>query len=287
MRKLEFSVNYNKLIEKKEALVPTIFTEYQFKLVLKKLKGATLLENEKVYFSKSISKKLRSLDMIKEEFQIYGGEDIIFERVQKSKKILNNLKRKFKNKMLIISGSYLYSNKYNDIDVFVISKYEKQDFSDGELSINYVKKDFLKSLMFQSIKKCCISTHELNHNINEKVDISDLIRSYEQLLLDIKNKYPKKESIKTFLLISHFLKTSSSLSSKELYEEYQRLKNKKPLIFNKLFVCTLLESINKKAKNFLEKQISYYRELTLEYPKQKDFYNMIIEPLTEVIKIGY
>ena len=32
---------------------------------------------------------------------------------------------------ILISGSFLYKEKYDDIDLFIISKYKKEDYKDG------------------------------------------------------------------------------------------------------------------------------------------------------------
>ena len=109
-----------KVIENKSALVPSIFTEKQVALLEKYVKKQKLEPSEKTYIYSTINKKLNSLACLQEEFYV-NGANLIPERVEEAKKILKGI-----NRPAFISGSFLFSEKYNDIDVFIISNRRKQ-----------------------------------------------------------------------------------------------------------------------------------------------------------------
>ena len=130
MRKLTYSIDLEHFKEIKNKIVTVIFTRHQFDLIEKKLTNKTLTHSEKNEFSRTISRKMNAISLIsnKEDIFIYGKEKIKKERLIKAKKYIKELTRKFKNKHILISGTFLYKKEYNYIDVFVVFKYEKEKY---------------------------------------------------------------------------------------------------------------------------------------------------------------
>ena len=130
MRKLNYEINLDLFEKIEEEIVPILFTEHQFDLIIKKFSNKTLSQSEKNEFSRTISKKMNAINTILEKetdnIFVYREENMLSARLSEAKKFIKQLSRKFKNKHIIISGSFLYKQKYEDIDVFVIEKLEKK-----------------------------------------------------------------------------------------------------------------------------------------------------------------
>ena len=111
------------------------------------------------------------------------------ERIEKAIKILKKQSRKHRNKRILITGSFLLNKRYNDIDVFIITKKELDDKKEGKVHINYLPENIETSLFFASLSRMCISNFFIDTKVHkEKVDLSDLIKNYEEIVLFILNK---------------------------------------------------------------------------------------------------
>src|SRR3989338_1065479 len=145
MRKLNYQLNLEHLQKIKQDIVPVLFTKHQFGLIEKKLKNRPITTSEKNEFSRTISRKMKAvyalMDQQERDIYVYGKQKVTPSRLTLSKKYLKIFTRKFKNKHVLISGSFLHSKIFNDIDVFIFSKYEKEDYKLGKFHINYLTKD--------------------------------------------------------------------------------------------------------------------------------------------------
>jgi magnesium-transporting ATPase (P-type) len=151
MRKLDYIINLEHFRQIKRDIVPILLTEHQFHLTEKKFTNKKMTDSEKNEFSRTVSRKMRAINKILEKetdnVYIYGKNKIKKERLKLAIKYIKKFSRKFKNKHIFIVGSFLYNSKYNDIDVFVVSKYEKEDYRSGKFHINYLPEDVYDSLL--------------------------------------------------------------------------------------------------------------------------------------------
>ncbi len=295
MRRLSFNVNLNQLKQAKQDIVPTLFTEHQFKLINKKFRNQPLSPSERNEFSRSISKKIKAIYAIleKETGGIYvsGKEKMIPSRLHLAEKYLKRFSRKFKDKHVIISGSFLYSQKYNDIDVFVIYKYDKEDYVEGKFHINYLPEAAYHSLFFASLSKLCVSNQKLlAYSVTEKVNLDTLISLYQELFNDLGRRFAGvKKTLREFLLQAAYLGKSSLPDSFELKQQVESiLKLKHPSeIIKKFFVQAVVLGIKtQKALPEAKEMISSYKELIDEYPQHKAYYLDLISAFQEVVSIG-
>lgn len=294
MRKLDYSINLEYFNEIKKDIVPTLFTKHQFDLINKKFLGRRMTDSEKNEFSRAVSKKMIAINKIfKKETKgvfVYGKEKIKPDRLKQAYKYLNKFSRKFRNKHVIITGSFLYSQQYNDTDIFVISKYEKEDYNIGKFHINYFTEDVYNSLFFRSIRKLCISNKEmLQYPLKEKVDIDTFISLYQELFNDLdKNFKGVKSTLREFLLQASFIIKApipDSLDLKNEVDNIVKLKNPKEIIKN-IFINTVLIGVNKKkALNAMKSMIFLYKELIKEYKQHKNYYLDIMDTFSRVISI--
>ncbi|MBI4981346.1 hypothetical protein HZC30_07385 [Candidatus Woesearchaeota archaeon] len=295
MRKLSFSVNLNQLKRVKQDIIPALFTEHQFSLIKKRFQNQLLSPSERNEFSRSISKKMKAIYAIMEKetggIYVYGTEKIIFSRLNLAEKYLKQFSRKFKDKHILISGSFLYSQKYNDIDVFVISKYNKEDHVEGKFHINYLPETAYYSLFFASLSKLCVSNQKLtSYKVTEKVNLDTFISLYQELFNDLDRKFAGiKKTMREFLLEAAFLAKSPLPDSFELKQQAESILSLKhpSEIIKKLFVQTVVLGIrNKKALPEAKEMISSYEELIDEFPQHKAYYLDLISAFKEVVSIG-
>lgn len=295
MRRLSFSVNLHQLKRAKQDVVPTLFTEHQFRLINKKFKNKPLSLSERNEFSRSISKKMKAIYAILEKetegIYLYGKEKIIPARLNLAEKYLKQFSRKFKNKHVLISGSFLHNQKYKDIDLFVISKYDKEDYIDGKFHINYLPSEAYGSLFFASLSKLCLSNQKLTSlKVTEKVNLDTFISLYQELFNDLDRKFAGiRKTMREFLLQTAFLGKSPLPDSAELKQQVKSILSlKHPLeIIKKLFVQAIVLGVkSEKSIPEAKEMISSYDELISEYPQHKAYYLDLISAFKEVVSIG-
>ncbi len=290
MRKLEYQINLEHFQKIKADIVPTLFTEHQFQLIKKRFTNKTMTQSEKNEFSRTVSRKMKAIYKITNKDNIFTYGNIKEERLKLAKKYLKKNSRKFKNKHVLISGSFLYKEKYNDIDVFVITKYEKEDYKENNFHINYLTEDVYSSLFFASLKKLCISNKEIKNNeIKEKVNLDTFISIYQELFNDLDKKHPaSKFTLREFLLQAAFLSKSPIPNSKELKLQLDSIKKNKPKeIIKKIFTNSVLLGINPKiATKTMKEMINSYQNIGKEYKQHKNYYQDLIQAFQEVVAIA-
>ncbi len=289
MRKLSYSLDVPYLRKIKAEIVPTLFTVHQFSLIEKRFLGKKMTISEKNEFSRTISKKIKAIHklMEKEDFWVYGKEKILPDRLKKAREYLHSFSRKFKNRPVLITGSFLYKKKYKDIDVFVISKYEKNDYCQGKFHINYLAEEAYHSLFFNSLRKVCVSNREITSAVmTEKANISTFISLYQELCNDLQQRFiGVKKTLREFLLQAAYFSKSPLPGSDELHEQAKAiLKMKTPQkIIKKIFVQAMMMGVSpKKAISEMNAMISSYKDIAKEYPLYKEYYYDLIDSFQEV-----
>ncbi len=295
MRKLGYDVDLTQFRKIKQSIVPVIFTKHQFELIEKRFTNKKMTSSEKNEFSRTISRKMKAINaMVEKETEnvfVYGGEKILPARLDQAKKLLKKLSRKFKNKQVFITGSFLYAQKYNDIDIFVITKYQKDDYKKGKHHINYLSKDVYSSLFFASAQKVCVSNKKIKkQDITEKIGLDTLTSLYQELFQDLTKDFKGvKKSARDFLLQAAVLSRSEIPSSPQLKEQTDVLLSiKKPKeLVKKIFVqAVVMSTTQRKALKEMKELIRSYDDVIKEYPKHKKYYEDIVSAFKEVIGIA-
>ncbi len=290
MSKLIIPWNTGQLKENRPLLVPSIFTERQFALLEKKLRQKSMTPTERAYFSRTITKKIKAIGLCrkKERAFVYGENEIIPERKERAVKLLKQIERSHRGQRILISGSFLYNKRYNDIDVFILSKYQKEDYRDGELHFNYLSPEAVESLLFHSLGKICITNFSLDFlPVKEKIDLNLLVSKYQEVIKDYmeKNSSWLKINLRDFILFCYYAGSGVVLNSKELKQISEGLARKKKLSFllKNIFVQAILQGFHKKTVFPLSlKMLKSYRELKKEY-KHPEYYNFLMQSFKEVL----
>src|SRR3989338_1951370 len=295
MRQLNYHLDLKHLQKIKQDIVQVLFTEHQFGLIEKKLKKKSLTPSEKNEFSRTVSRKMKAVYAIMDhqgrDIYIYGKQKIIPSRLTLAKKYLQMFARKFKNKHVLISGSFLHSKIFNDIDVFIFSKYEKEDYKLGKFHINYLTKEAYQSLFFASMQKLCLSNQQIEEQlITEKVDLDTFLSLYQELGNDLERNFLGVEkTLRVFLLQAAYIMMKPLPDSAELRQEVKGILNtKKPLeLIKKIVVGTaLLGGKDKNTLHSIKELLGSYHEIMREYPQHTAYYKEMMEPLNEVMALA-
>ena len=277
------------IVEKNESLLEKrIFTKLQLNILKKKLRKKDLNINEKTYYYKYIKPKIRVMMSFFniDEIRINGKEQIIEDRIPRAIEILNRMNKKHKNKKIMISGSFLFSKKYNDIDVFIFTKYNKEDYYKGKLHVNFLPESALNSLFYSSLSKICISNFRDESKLEFDIKLVDILQSYEILVNLIINKEDYKKELRDFLIIAEYISKEVILSSKQLYYIIKKIEQNNIIkIISKILIETIALGYRKKTlKDNLKKHLEDYNKLLEEYKQAKNI-PIYIQTYKEAIEL--
>ncbi|MFA5142077.1 MAG: hypothetical protein WC471_03830 [Candidatus Woesearchaeota archaeon] len=274
------------LIDNKQIVKSKLFTEKQLDILKKRLQDLPLDSNERTYYYKFISPKVEAISSAvgASRYSVAGKEQMIGSRADHALKILEDLERKHKGQKMLVSGSYLFSEEYNDIDVFVFTKYNKKDYTDGMLHVNFMPESALNTLFFSSLSQ--ISVSNFRHVI-DKLEVSpdDLLQSYELLVNSILNKEDSKKELRDFIIKCEYLSRGVVLGPKQLYDMRLRLGGDLKLISNTLINALVLSEWKTGYLQRLKQLVSDYSALLKEY-RHADNLKQYIDTYNQVISFG-
>ncbi len=232
----------------KPYLVPYIFTQNYFNILKAKMENKRLSENERYYYNHFIKKKLHGmLELLDITHAINGKEFIRKGRLRKAVSLIKKYSRKHKNMKVLISGSFLYSEKYNDIDIFVISRYNKEDYRKGRVHVNYVPKEIEETLFFKSISAISVANFKsAKEQIKEEIKLDDILHLYELITLLIMQKDDYVQELRDLILRAEYASNKVVLNSMQLKVITEKIiRNKNPVkIINKYLITKVISSYN-------------------------------------------
>lgn len=272
-------------------LAPSLFTKKQIELILKKSKSQELTPTERAYFSRTITKKLNAINLLcptEGKYFFNGTEYMLPERKEKALALFKRIEKNHKNLKILISGSFLYSKAYHDLDLFIISKYEKEDFKEGIVHYNYLKPEAVNTLFFNSLTKICLANFNLNGiKVEESITSVQIISKYQEIMRDLfnQNKSWLKTDLREFIIDCYYAGQGITLNSLQLKLIIQSiLKSRKPeKILQRIFINALLMGFNpKKIKSISLNLIKSYHDLIKDY-NHKEYYQKMIQNFREVL----
>jgi len=135
---------------------------------------------------------------------VYNPEKrkILKKKEKQAEKIFKSLPYRY----CFISGSFLFSESYNDIDVFVISRSEKKvKLKDKNINLQFIDFNDLSSLFYHSVKKCCLAKNILPEK-DIKVSVKEYWEIVNEALADVKNmKKGFAKEIRSLIEYTEFL----------------------------------------------------------------------------------
>ncbi len=285
---MENLINLEILETNKELFKSRIFTDIQFNVLKKKLQNKNLNNNEKTYYYKFIKPKIKAMMILFDvkNTLINGKEHMLEERINSALNIIKKLEKKHKNQKIMLSGSFLFNKKYNDIDAFIFTKYNKEDYRKGKIHVNFLPESSLNSLFFCSLSQISISNFTYNINTNFNIEINEIIQKYELLINSSLNKEIDNKLLRDFILETEYLSKNIILNPQQLFSLNNRISRKNFGILSEILINALVLSQDKKnltAK--LTGQIKEYKKLLLEY-KNAENLPIYINTYTKAIELA-
>jgi len=271
------------IVENKQRFIPLLFTKRQLQILEKYLGGEKLRNAEKTVLYSTIRRKTDALAAVQQEWHI-RGEGMIPERVAGAKEILCRL-----NKPAFISGSFLYAEQYNDIDIFVLSKRRTQYHQGNENFLCITESDLRKPL-FYSAAKCSVANFFIGgiKPIIQRPMFNDLIVAYELAINEILDNDDQK-TIRDIIFEYSTHIDGMILDSFSLYQEFTRIRSLKQeeriSIINAMTKKLLMKLYARRyLYGALVKFLRMLRQDIAEYTKSKNlhvYYSMLEEVKNE------
>ncbi|MBU1974511.1 MAG: hypothetical protein KKH52_03895, partial [Nanoarchaeota archaeon] len=178
----------------------------------------------------------------------------------------------------LITGSFIYKEKYRDIDIFVITRSKKEKkVSHKKAKVTIIDFNDLYSLFYHSISKNCLAKNILPTK-PLKVTISDywhVINEAVPTLLNQKNKYHK--DVRFLVLYTEYFKTGEVLDTFQLDKKIREFKGYKEILnYVEDNVPKIMIKRQKKSylKRFFYTQAGVYKDV-LQYDAQRFLYKIV------------
>ncbi|MBS3176589.1 hypothetical protein J4457_05125 [Candidatus Woesearchaeota archaeon] len=201
------------------------------------------------------------------------NENIISERISQAELLLAQISAKY----CFITGSFLYKEKYNDIDIFVISRTVKHlKVGASKAKITVLDFNDLHSLFYHSVSKSCVAKNILPSKPLKVTltDYWDVVNEALPTLLNQKDRFHK--NIRFLILYTEYFKTGQVLDTFQLAQKISSFKNYKEIMeYIKNEVPLIMGKHLKRSylKRFFYTQAGYYRD-SRSYAAQNFLYQL-------------
>ena len=203
---------------------------------------------------------------------IYNPDHIIQNRIKEAEALLNQIPAKY----CFITGSFIHQKKYQDIDLFIITR-SKKEFKNKKVKITILDFNDLHSLFYHSISKTCLAKNILPKK-PLKVTLSDywqVINEAIPTLLNQKDKFHK--DVRFLILYTEYFKTNQVLDTYELNQKIKQFKDYHQIL--EYIKKEIPEIINKKikrsySKRFFYTQAGFYKDVKDKYDAQNILYEL-------------
>lgn len=203
-------------------------------------------------------------------------EQLINERIREAEELLAQIPAKY----CFITGSFLYKERYKDIDLFVVTRSKKKiTIKNKRVKVTIVDFNDLYSLFYHSVSKSCLAKNLLPGR-PLKVTLSDywqVINEAIPTLLNQKGRF--KKDVRFLVLYTEYFKSSEILDTFQLNEKINSFKGYHKLIkYVKQELPTITNRHAKPSyiKRFFYTQAGHYRKLQ-EYKAQSFLYKLTHE----------
>ena len=271
---MENLINLDLIIKNQAQLEDRLFTSLQLNILKKKLKKQRLNSNEKTYYYKFIKPKIKAMLSFLgiDEINLQGRTEMLEERIPPAAAIIKKLEKKHKKKKIMVSGSFLFQKDYHDIDVFVFTKYHKEDYFQGQVHVNFMPESALESLFFSSLSQISASNFTFTAKKDFALDFREFMQTYELLINYLLNREDCQKELRDFLIKSEYLAKGVILNPKQL-SHFKKIviKQKKIItILSTIFIHTLILNSKKEFFKKLKERMADYQELSKQYQTAKN-----------------
>ncbi len=238
---------------KRLLLASKLLTNRQLEVILKRIKRERLTQVEANYLSRFIRPKLLASRYIAEinlyeliedprknafyglygiskqaEVYVNGESQILKERIEPAKEIVNQFSQRFKASKILLFGSFLTKKKFNDIDVLVVSKeYANNEAKvEGKFHIQFAEAENSDQLLFMSISKICISNYSVDEGqYKYKPTFNDFLEFHFLIdeLLSKSHSTIILNKLRHLVLLSFYINNAIILDPVALEEELRKI----------------------------------------------------------------
>jgi hypothetical protein len=271
-----------KILLNKKSFVPLIFTNNQINTLEKYVSSKKLTNSEKKSLYTSIKNKLNALNLIFDDVPDYyiRGNPL---RINEAKKIISS----FPGQKVFVAGSFLHSENYDDIDIFILRQKGYKEVFEENKHIIYLTEKKLSEAVFQSAAKISVSNFNTIKEYDYKTPfLHEIMSLYHEAHIQIKNNDKKQEAARDLYFKYNLIVKNKLINSLELKQKLSL--DELDLIFKeickKLFSKKYLYVELMTYKNTLEKAINSeknvghlihfkknYEELIYDEPKEKAY----------------
>ncbi len=217
----------NMVLRKKELFVPLIFTEKQFSVLSKYKQQLSLSNADKKALYTSVSKKIEALSSLSKEqkdheYFVNGPNKIRSDRLSEAKKLIDGYSRKYEK--VFISGSFLFSKEFKDIDIFIIRERGYREALYDNKHIIFLTEKRLCNPVFQSAALVSIANFQIPVKIKKKKPaLSELMSTYHEAVIEFLQKEKKPESIIRLIFDYNLFCKNHLIDGKELNETSKKI----------------------------------------------------------------
>ena len=216
------------ILKRRELFVPLVFTKKQFNILEKYNNKVRLTNAEKKSLYTSIKKKMGALDSFSreqkdKEYLINNPDDILPSRLIEAKELIDVYSKDYDK--VFISGSFLYSNRFKDIDIFIIRKKGYKEKFEGNRHIIFLSENKLANPVFQSASLISVANFAIPLKIRGKKPLlSELMTLYHEAVIEHIQKERKPESKRRLVFDYNLFCKNNILDPKELKERIEKTK---------------------------------------------------------------
>ncbi|MBI3032475.1 hypothetical protein HYY69_03300 [Candidatus Woesearchaeota archaeon] len=199
---------------------------------------------------------------------------IMKERIIQGESILNSIPTNY----CFITGSFLFQEKYKDIDVFVVSRTKKKlEIKNKKIKITIIDFNDLYSLFYHSIAKSCIAKNILPIRPLKVTltDFWDVINEAIPTILNNQKTFQKE--LRFLVLYTEYFKTKNILDSYQLSKKIKQFKKTDEVLsYLKQELPNIVKTNAEPSyiKRFFYTQASNYKDLR-EYKAQDYLYGLV------------
>ena len=209
------------VLEHEKDFEPLIFTKKQLKVMKKRKAGRQLSNAEKKALYTSIKRKMEALSILKEgegrKLYIVGHENIIESRLEEAEKLVREYGVKYGK--VFISGSFLFSKDYNDIDIFIVREKGYKEKWEGNHHLVFISEKRLGKSIFQSAAKISIATFPIPGKlVKKRPKLSEIMSTYHEAVIECMNREKKPEMTRHLIFDYHLFCKNTILDPKMLQE---------------------------------------------------------------------
>ncbi len=202
-----------------------------------------------------------------------SDQELSNERLKEAEKLLAQIPAKY----CFISGSFLYKEKYKDIDLFIITRSKKEiSVKNPQAKITRIDFNDLYSLFYHSISKSCVAKTFLPQK-PLKVTLADywqVINEAVPMLLNQKSRFHK--DVRSLILYTEYFKTGEILDTFQLSAKINSFKGYQEVlqyVKQELPAIVAGEAKPSYIKRFFYTQAGSYKKLR-DYAAQNFLYGL-------------